>query len=284
MKEQRPIVIRKIVKKAKHTHHGGSWKVAYADFVTAMMAFFMVMWILGMDESVRKSIEGYFAATPVGVKQGFASGVSPISRGTLPSAAKIQPMRMITRDSQEREFKELTEKIQAHLDGPDGLGALAAQIEMVVTEEGLRIELIEGKDGETFFAFGSAVLKPAALRAVRVIGTQLRESSHSPIVVEGHTDAANFGSAGYSNWELSSDRAQAARRALASVGIGSNRIKHIRGYADQHLRNPDNPLDPSNRRITILLPFATEMPDLKGVAEGPGAPAPLSMPDAPPTH
>jgi chemotaxis protein MotB len=273
MKEQRPIIIRKVVKKAKHAHHGGSWKVAYADFVTAMMAFFMVMWILGMDESVRKSIEGYFAATPVGVKQGFASGASPISRGTTPNAARIQPMRMITRSSEEGEFRDLARKIEARLEGPEGLGTLAAQIEVVLTEEGLRIELIEGKDGETFFAFGSAALKPAALRAVRLIGAQIEQSSRSPIVVEGHTDAAPFGSAGYSNWELSSDRAQAARRALASVGIGSSRIKHIRGYADQHLRNPDNPLDPSNRRITILLPFATEMPDLKGVQAIPTGPS-----------
>ena len=269
-KDQRPIIIKKVVKKG-HAHHGGSWKVAYADFVTAMMAFFMVMWILGMDEETRKSIEGYFAANPSGVTQGYASGVSPIAKGTTPATARVQPLKFVSRTAQAGEFRELADKIEARLEGPDGLGTIAAQIEVVVTEEGLRIELIEAQDGETFFGFGSADLKPAALRALRIIGAQLKESSSSPIVVEGHTDSAPFGSAGYSNWELSSDRAQAARRALTSAGIDSHRIQHIRGYADQHLRNPKAPLDPSNRRTSILLPFSSDMPDLQGV---PSAPAP----------
>jgi chemotaxis protein MotB len=261
-KDQRPIIIKKVVKKG-HAHHGGSWKVAYADFVTAMMAFFMVMWILGMDEETRKSIEGYFAANPSGVTHGYASGVSPIAKGTTPAAARVQPLKFVARTTQAQEFRQLADKIEARLEGPDGLGTISAQIEVVVTEEGLRIELIEAQDGETFFGFGSAELKPAALRALRIIGAQLKESSSSPIVVEGHTDSAPFGSAGYSNWELSSDRAQAARRALNSSGIPSSRIQHIRGYADQHLRNPKNPLDPSNRRTTILLPFSDDMPDVQ---------------------
>ncbi|MBW3627767.1 MAG: OmpA family protein [Gemmatimonadetes bacterium] len=269
-KDQRPIIIKKVIKKG-HAHHGGSWKVAYADFVTAMMAFFMVMWILGMDEETRKSIEGYFAANPVGVVQGFASGVSPVSRGTTPTVARVQPLKFVSRSAEEGEFRTLASKIEARLEGSDGLGSIAAQIEVVVTEEGLRIELIESKDGETFFAFGSAVLEPAAMRALRIIGAQLKESSKSPIVVEGHTDSAPFGSAGYSNWELSSDRAQAARRALASVGISSSRIQHIRGYADQRLREPDKPLSPSNRRTSILLPFSSDMPDIQG---GQAAPTP----------
>jgi chemotaxis protein MotB len=270
-KQQRPIIVKKVIKKG-HAHHGGSWKVAYADFVTAMMAFFMVMWILGMDEATRKSIEGYFAVNPVGIVNGAASGSSPVSVGSTPVPARVQPMRLVSRDAEEKEFRELGDKIEARLEGPDGLGTIAAQIEVVVTEEGLRIELIEAEDGETFFAFGSAVLRPAALRALRIIGAQLDESSNSPIVVEGHTDSAPFGSAGYSNWELSSDRAQAARRALTSAGIPSARIQHIRGYADRHLRSPDEPLDPSNRRTSILLPFSADMPDLQPApAPAPGA-------------
>jgi chemotaxis protein MotB len=272
-KDQRPIIVKKVIKKG-HAHHGGSWKVAYADFVTAMMAFFMVMWILGMDEETRKSIEGYFAATPVGVTQGFASGASPVSVGTSPATQRIQPMKFVSRTAEEGQFRELAEKIEARLEGPDGLGTVAAQIEVVVTEEGLRIELIESEDGETFFPFGSAALQPAAARALKIIGAQLTESSSSPIVVEGHTDSAPFGSAGYSNWELSSDRAQAARRALTSAGISNARIQHVRGYADRHLRKPNDPLDPSNRRTSILLPFSSDMPDLQGQA----------LPDAPQPH
>ena len=254
---QRPIIVKKVIKKA-HGHHGGSWKVAYADFVTAMMAFFMVMWILGMDEDTRKAIEGYFAAAPAGLKQGYASGVSPISVGTGPSVGRGQTLRLVGRSEEEAAFRELAQRIQTELQGPDGLGKIAAQIEVVITEEGLRIELIEGDDGETFFAFGSAVLEPAASKALRVIASQLDDAT-SAIVVEGHTDAVPFGSAGYSNWELSSDRAQAARRVLAAVGIPSSSIQHIRGYADQHLRNPKDPLDPSNRRTSILLPFSTDV-------------------------
>ena len=277
-KDQRPIIIKKVIKKG-HAHHGGSWKVAYADFVTAMMAFFMVMWILGMDEETRKSIEGYFATTPVGINQGFASGASPVSVGTTPATARIQPLKFVSRTTEEGEFRELADKIEAQLEGSDGLGKITAQIEVAVTEEGLRIELIEAKDGETFFAFGSAEMKPAAARALRIIGEQLKTSSSSPIVVEGHTDSAPFGSAGYSNWELSSDRAQAARRALNSAGISHARIQHIRGYADRHLRKPKDPLDPSNRRTSILLPFSDDMPDLQG-----GTPVPAAAPATPAAH
>jgi chemotaxis protein MotB len=270
-KDKRPIIIKKVIKKA-HGHHGGSWKVAYADFVTAMMAFFMVMWILGMDEETRKSIEGYFAAAPVGVTQGYASGASPVSIGTTPAASRIQPLKFVSRTTEEGQFRELAQKIEARLEGSDGLGTIAAQIEVVVSEEGLRIELIEAEDGETFFPFGSAVMTTAAERALKIIGAQLKESSSSPIVVEGHTDAAAFGSAGYSNWELSSDRAQAARRALNAAGISPARIRHIRGYADRQLRKPDKPLDPSNRRTSILLPFSADMPDLQiGTGDPPPA-------------
>ena len=270
-KDKRPIIVKKIIKKG-HGHHGGSWKVAYADFVTAMMAFFMVMWILGMDEQTRKSIEGYFASAPVGITHGYASGASPVAIGTTPAAARIQPLKFVSRTTEEGQFRELAEKIEARLEGSDGLGTIAAQIEVVVTEEGLRIELIEAEDGETFFPFGSAEMTSAAQRAIRIIGQQLKESSSSPIVVEGHTDSAPFGSAGYSNWELSSDRAQAARRALQGAGISPARIKHIRGYADRHLRKPENPLDPSNRRTSILLPFSADMPDLQvGTGDAPPA-------------
>jgi chemotaxis protein MotB len=255
--QKRPIIVKKVIKKAQG-HHGGSWKVAYADFVTAMMAFFLVMWILGMDENVRKAIEEYFSQ-PVGMRQGYASGASPLGMGNTPTPLRLQQMRLVQRSAEESQFREIGKKIQAELEGPDGLGKIAAQIEVVIAEEGLRIELIEGGDGETFFAFGSAALQPAAERALTVIGRQLIPASSARIVVEGHTDAVPFGSRRYSNWELSSDRAQAARRALEGSGVPPLRIEQIRGYADRHLRNPDDPLHPSNRRTTILLPFSGEL-------------------------
>ena len=266
--EKPKIIIIKKKKKGHGGHHGGSWKVAYADFVTAMMAFFMVMWILGMDENTRQAIEGYFS-NPIGMKEAYSTGASPISSGNSPGAISTKPIKMINRMHEVAEFREMARRIEKELQGQDGLGKLAAQVEVVITQNGLRIELIEAGDGETFFSFGSATLKPAAARAIRVIGGELASATTS-IVVEGHTDSAPFGSKGYSNWELSSDRAHAARRAIESSGVGYDRIRQIRGYADHELRNPENPLDPANRRISILLPFSTPAPDVPGTMAVPG--------------
>jgi chemotaxis protein MotB len=256
-KEKKIIIVRK-VKKGHAAHHGGSWKVAYADFVTAMMAFFMVMWILGMDDQVKQAIEGYFT-NPVGMKQGYSSGSSPISSGASPSAVRTTPIRVITRNFEDQRFRDIAKRIEKRLHDEKGLGAAASNVQIVITKQGLRIELVEGPDGETFFAFGSAALKPAASRALSLIGEELSESG-TGIVVEGHTDSAPFGSPGYSNWELSSDRANAARRVLDAHGLSGGRIREVRGYADTDLRNPDNPLDRTNRRISILLPFSTPAP------------------------
>ena len=138
--KKKSVIIIKKVKKGHGGHHGGSWKVAYADFVTAMMAFFMVMWILGMDSDVRKAIEGYFT-NPVGLQQGYSSGVSPIATGSSPSVVKTpQPLRLITRSFEEQKYRELANRIEVRLRSGDGLSEIAAQIEVVVTDQGLRIE------------------------------------------------------------------------------------------------------------------------------------------------
>jgi chemotaxis protein MotB len=266
--KKKSVIIIKKIKKGHGGHHGGSWKVAYADFVTAMMAFFMVMWILGMDTETRKAIEGYFS-NPVGIQHGYSSGVSPISAGTSPTVVKTpNPLRLITRSFEEQKYRELAGRIEARLRSADGLTDIVAQIEIVVTKDGLRVELVEGGDGEMFFALGKAELKPAAVRALAAIAFELKETA-TPLVVEGHTDAAQFGTRGYSNWELSADRANSARQAMETAGLGRHRIKEIRGYADRTLRNPNDPLHASNRRISILLPFSSEAPAMPG-SEGAG--------------
>ena len=265
--KKKSVIIIKKVNKGHGGHHGGSWKVAYADFVTAMMAFFMVMWILGMDSETRKAIEGYFT-NPVGLSQGYSSGVSPIATGSSPMSVKTpNPLRLITRSFEEQKYKELANRIQVRLKSADGLTEIAAQIEVIVTDQGLRVELVEGGDGEMFFALGKAQLKPAAVRALEAIAAELKETA-TPLVVEGHTDAAPFGARGYSNWELSADRANAARMAMEGAGLGEYRIHEIRGYADRALRNPNNPLDSANRRISILLPFSSEAPSVPGSEGG----------------
>lgn len=252
--KKQTIIIRKVVKKGGG-HHGGSWKVAYADFVTAMMAFFMVMWIMGMDEDVKDAIEGYFT-NPIGFQAGHSTGAAVVSTKSAPGALDAGPMKLFARSMERERFEQLGERIMAELEGPDGLGSISAQVEIVITDEGLRIELIEDDDGETFFAFGSAELKPSARHALRIIGSQIAKAS-SVGVIEGHTDSAPFGSAGYTNWELSADRANAARRAIQAAGVRESDIAEIRGHADRDLRNAEDPLDPENRRISILLPFST---------------------------
>ncbi|HEX6039227.1 flagellar motor protein MotB, partial [Longimicrobium sp.] len=216
------VVIRKVVKKHGHAHHGGSWKVAYADFVTAMMAFFMVMWILGMSPEARASIQSYFS-NPAGVKDGFSGGPNPLGQGGMSSSNGTGRVKLISRVQERQALTAAGRRIEARLRSADGLQEIAAQVEVVMTEQGLRIELVEHGRGETFFAFGDARLKPAASQALGVIASEL-ETTGQPVVLEGHTDAAPFGRPGYTNWELSADRANAARRALETSGVGKDQV------------------------------------------------------------
>ena len=252
-KAAKKVVIIRKKKVVGGGHHGGSWKVAYADFVTAMMAFFMVMWILGMDERLKQAIEGYFS-NPVGYKKGAGAGVSPISSGNAPTKLQQNQIRMILHNAEKQRFGELSRRIKEAMAESEALRKLQANVEVVVAREGLRIELVESGTGDLFFPLGSAEMKPAAALALEVIAPELR-SLTNPLIVEGHTDAAAFGAAGgYSNWELSGDRANAARRVREANGLPPLRIVEVRGLADRHLRLPHEPLSPANRRISILLP------------------------------
>jgi chemotaxis protein MotB len=255
-------------------HHGGSWKVAYADFVTAMMAFFMVMWILGMDDQTKSAIEGYFS-NPVGYRKGYGAGSSPIAVGSSPTNIQRTPLRLVVRANEEKSFEAARERILARLEANDSLAKLNAQFDVQVTNDGLRIELIESGSGDVYFPSGSALIKPAVALVLQVVGSELASLSH-PIVLEGHTDAAKFGvDASYTNWELSADRANAARRVLEATGVASERLVEVRGYADKRLRVPNDPNAAANRRISVLLPF-TQVPD------GPVADTPIEQRVEPP--
>jgi chemotaxis protein MotB len=249
------VIIVKKVKKGGHGHHGGSWKVAYADFVTAMMAFFMVMWILGMDENTRKAIEGYFS-NPIGFKKGYSSGSSPLASGSSPASVQQQAMQIALRSLQQRRFEEIKNLLATRVDSLAAHGGLKSRVEISITNAGLRIELIENAQGNTFFEFGSSQMKPEGQTALRLIADELR-GMENPLVIEGHTDAAQYARRDYSNWELSSERANAARRYLEAVGIPRERIVEVNGLADKQLKYPLDPLNPSNRRISILLPYIT---------------------------
>ena len=231
-----PIII--IKKKGGHGgHHGGAWKVAYADFVTAMMALFIVLWLMGSSEKVKKAVAGYFNDP-----KGTASllGTTMSGNGVAVTVAKSDDMQ------------KLKEKLEREIKARKELEKLSKQIEITVTPEGLRIELIEDKNG-TFYRSGSAQLSANGQELLALLAGELRTLPNN-LLIEGHTDATQYSSdASYTNWELSADRANSARRLLQQDGVRSNQVTQVRGYADQLLRVKNNPSDPSNRRISILV-------------------------------
>ena len=252
------IIIVKRRKKGHAAHHGGSWKVAYADFVTAMMAFFMVMWILGMDENLKKSVEGYFS-NPVGFKKGYSGGRNPVSRGSSPTSVTTAQLRLVSHISQEERFKRAGANIKSKL-AESGLGTIG-HVDVVTTAAGLRIELAEGGEGETFFPVASAEMKPLMQKLLALVASELSPLDNS-LIIEGHTDGRAY-SGSYSNWELSADRANAARRVLEQYGITPSRVREVRGMADRDPRMDADANDPSNRRITIVLPFSDAVYDVR---------------------
>ena len=216
-----------------------AWKVAYADFATAMMALFIVLWMMNASAAVKRSIAGYFR-DPRGYAASTAAGPANAGEG-LPinrqNAADLQ--RLIE---------------QALRSVPD-IDKLSSHIKLSVTGEGLRIDLMENEQG-LFFVTGSADPTSEGSSLLAVIAGQLTAMSNT-IVVEGHTDALPYRNAspirGYTNWELSTDRANAARRLLCAGGVPASRIVEIRGFADQKLIDPALPESPRNRRISIVV-------------------------------
>ncbi len=253
-KDGRKIVIVKKKSGGHGGHHGGAWKLAYADFVTAMMAFFMVLWLVGLDPETKRAVEGYFD-NPVGKKQNYSGGRSPIAAGSSPARVSKNALKLIVRKAEEQQFRDFKSRIAARIDSNPALQGLKNSIEIIITKDGLRIELVEKGSGDDFFPTGSAVLRPKAVTAIALIAEELAILSN-PIIMEGHTDGAPFGLGGsYTNWELSADRANAARRVVVAAGIANDRLVQVRGLADRDLRDPNNPYDPTNRRISIFLPF-----------------------------
>lgn len=258
MEHNNPIIIVKKIKKVHGGHHGGAWKVAYADFVTAMMAFFLVMWILGLNQDSRKAIAAYFN-DPSGMVKGKAGGKIP-TLATVDSTtgkASIMPSRAaLVKAKQEKEhLKAAMQQVRKMIEQDPRFKALRKFVDITITQEGLRIELLEGRES-LFFETGSSKLEPKTVDLLTSIGQKLG-GLENHIVVEGHTDSRPYagGMTGYSNWELSTDRANSARKALAP-GLHANQIAEIRGYADSRLRTPSDPFHFTNRRISILVAYS----------------------------
>jgi len=244
-----PIIIKKI--KKHEGHHGGAWKVAYADFVTAMMALFIVLWILGQEESTKEAVAHYFK-DPLGISD-KGKGLMPGSSKNPDKPAANNPQ--VFQELEIEKLKSMGDKIIAELASDSSFTVMIDKIKVEITKEGLRIEMVEGA-GEVFFQVGTAVLNNKAKDMIIKIGDQLAKLPNN-IVLEGHTDSRPFnnGRAGYTNFELSSDRANAARSALTQSRLKESQVVEIRGYADRRLRDPADPFSLVNRRISIIVKY-----------------------------
>ncbi len=273
-KKLQPIIIKRI-KKNGHAAHGGAWKIAYADFVTAMMAFFLLMWLLGStSEGDKKGIADYFqsplkvALLNGGSGSGDSSSVlkgggqdltrsgGQVKRGDVQaprSTINLQALRHEQRVAEATKLQELSEQVESELKNNAKLAQYASQIKLDLTRDGLRIQIVD-ELSRPMFDSGSAVVKPYMRELLRAIGSVLLEVPNR-LTLEGHTDAQPFGAggAGYSNWELSADRANASRRELVAGGLTEERVLRVQGLASSQPFNRDDPVDPQNRRISIIV-------------------------------
>ncbi|WP_395699055.1 flagellar motor protein MotB [Aquabacterium sp.] len=273
-KKLQPIIIKR-VKKGGHAAHGGAWKIAYADFVTAMMAFFLLMWLLGSTtEGDKKGIADYFASPLKVALLGGGSGsgdsshvvkgggedlsrsTGQVRRGDLDatrSTINLHVLKEQQRKAEISKLEELKEHVENELRNNPKLAQYAAQIRMDMTRDGLRIQIVDELN-RPMFDSGSSVVKPYMRELLRAIGSVLGEVPNR-LTIEGHTDAQPFGTndRGYSNWELSSDRANSSRRELMAGGLEENRVLRVQGLASSSLFVADDPFDPQNRRISIIV-------------------------------
>ncbi len=261
-------IVRK--KKSRHAggHHGGAWKVAFADFMTLMMALFLVLWIVSQSSDIRTAIAGYFQ-DPLGRATEFGATIVK-GEGATPNPRPINQAEITS--MKEALVAQLGKEIQRRLKTPE-FKELASHIEIEITDEGLRIQLLEDSSG-VFFETGSAVPRAEVAQLLEVLGEELG-TLPNPVTIEGYTDAVPYHvDATYTNWELSSDRANVSRRILVQGGLHVAQVWEVRGHADRQLREPDNPTAPRNRRVTITMLFET--PPSK---EAPGKPLP-DLPDS----
>jgi chemotaxis protein MotB len=273
-KKLQPIIIKR-VKKSGHAVHGGAWKIAYADFVTAMMAFFLLMWLLGStSEGDKKGISDYFQSPlKVALQGGSGAGSSNslISGGgndlsqTAGQSAKsdaeakrsrkvaTEQFRQSEAKADSRRLSTLSAKIAAAISNNSKLAEFSAQIKLQITPDGLQIQIVDDQK-RPMFDSGSATVKPYMHDILREIGITLLDVENK-ISLDGHTDRQSYGNAarGYSNWELSADRANASRRELMAAGMPESKLARVVGMGSSLPYDPENPLSPSNRRISLLV-------------------------------
>ena len=273
-------IIKKIIKKGGHGHHGGAWKIAYADFMTAMMAFFLLMWLLNaVTEKQLQGLANYFAPTTASTSQSGAGGIlggKVIGEGVLTSNSSSsftpilppptfnngennqdQPvdqedLQRAQAEQEQQQFEETAAEIQQAVSGIPELRSLAKNLLIDNTPEGLRIQIVD-QDGNAMFPSGSSRMNPNMRKLLGLVATAIKDVPKE-IAIAGHTDSTKYADPnGYGNWELSADRALASRRALVEMGFPEKRVQRVVGRADMDPLVAEDLNNPQNRRISIVL-------------------------------
>ena len=273
--EEQPCIIKKVKKGGHGGHHGGAWKVAFADFMTAMMAFFLVMWLVNQSDAVKQAVAEYFRdpgkyqkASKAGIMKGTDKPItfeSPnVSVVKTPNTKEFIPS-----DQEQQRFALLAKNILEELEKQPAFRRLKKNISMHITSEGLRIVLNESADAPAFFEPGSAKLLQKSAVILATIAKEIGTLSNK-LVIEGHTDAdiGTDHNKAYSNWELSVDRANSARQLMQVSGLDKKQVLEVRGYADRFPMIQGAPNDPRNRRVTLLLLYQNREKDYDLVEVG----------------
>ena len=301
-KKLQPIIVKR-VKKGGHGAHGGAWKIAYADFVTAMMAFFLLMWLLGsttkgdlqgiadhFNQPVKVSLlggdgTGNSDSIITGGGKDLSASAGRVDGGDAERAQKevgLQMAKTEARRQDELRIDLLQKKVEALIANNPALKEFGNQIQIERTQDGLLIQIFDAQN-RPMFDVGSAIVKPYMRDLLRQIGLTLVDVENR-IVLSGHTDATPYGSGdrGYSNWELSADRANASRRELVSGGLPDDKLVRVEGLASSRLLNSREPNAPANRRISLLV-MTKEAEERMVPMAAPAVPAmpqgPISLPD-----
>jgi chemotaxis protein MotB len=234
-----PIIIVRRSKKHRGGHHGGAWKVAYADFVTALLALFIVLWLLSSSEQIQKAVGGYFT-DPKGQGKDLGNGLKGAGSESL----------SLGKD----DMNKLKDKLEQAIRSSSAMQKIREHVIFTVTGEGLRVELLEGENA-TFFESGSPHPTDFGKDLLKKLAEEIGKLPNR-VTMEGHTDSRPYaGLAGYSNWELSADRANAARSWMQENGMRRDQVTQVRGFADESLRDPAHPEDATNRRVTVIIQY-----------------------------
>lgn len=264
MQDGAPIIIKKI-KKGGHGHHGGAWKIALADFMTAMFAFFLVMWIVGLSQEERSIIQAYFN-DPIGfMKTAPKTPINLLPPGGPRNSKDGESGSTMQKLQEVDAFNRMEAGLSNQIKSDPELAKLLKEgkLQLRLTNEGMVVEFVENEEnGEVFFGLGSADVRPQAREVVGKVARLLGEMGRK-VKIQGHTDARPFGGSGLDNYDLSGQRANAVRRIMLSRGLKEAQITAVEALAATQPRRPEDPMHFSNRRVTVLLPYESNVSQIK---------------------